>query len=93
VQPAQQAVALRLQLRPVPPRVDERRAVRQHCEGAGLGPRELPRIAAEVAPRRRLEPDDVAAERSMPRVKGEDLLLAVLQLQSQRERDLDQFSR
>ena len=91
VELAQQVVAFRFELGAPSSRMDQRGSVGQYREHRRLRPRQPIRRAPEIAPRRGLEPHDVAAERSVASVEREDLVLVVAELETKREHDLDEL--
>ena len=84
-QPLQQAVPLFEQGLPPLSRMDAGRGVRENGEGGRLAPGQILRRAPEIAPRRGLESDDIAAERGVGRIEREDFILGAAQFQPCRE--------
>ena len=90
-QGVEEAVALRQEPVAVAAGVHEGGGVRQHGERRRLRPRELPGVAAEVAPGRRVEAHRVAPEGRVRGVEAEHLPLRERQREPQRERGLDRL--
>src|SRR5690606_29260036 len=82
-QAAQQGVALRQEQGTVFPGKNEAGSIGQNGKGGGLGPTEQLGRFPKIAPRRRLDTDDVAAKWSRRRILTQDLRLAVTQLVAQ----------
>ena len=71
--------------------MDEGRSVGQHGQCGALGPGKVVGAAAVVPPGCRLEPHDVAAERGVAGVQGEDFIFAAIGVQPQSQNHFDQF--
>ena len=84
----QQRIALLQQALARAAGVDQAGGVGQHRQHGALAPGEVVGAAPEIAPRRRLQPHHVSAERRIGRVQEQDLLLGATQFQPLRQHHL-----
>ena len=71
--------------------MDEGRGVGQHGQGGAFRPGKVVGAASVIAPGRGLKPHDVAAERRVAGIQGEDLVFAAIGVQPQGQRHFNQF--
>ena len=81
MQPFQQTVPLGQQLVPGLAGMDGGRRVGEDGQGGGFGPGEFRGRAPEIAPGGRFQPHDIAAERGMGGIQGQDFILGAAEFQ------------